>query len=90
MATDTVRWDGSSRFADGNRWGSFPSAALAWRISEEDFMKGASNWLSNLKLRASYGKTGNNYTEGSNYPTAEIVEGGTRYYGFADGRGNAV
>ena len=90
MATATVRWDGSSRFADGNRWGSFPSAALAWRISEEDFMKGASNWLSNLKLRASYGKTGNNYTEGSNYPTSVIVEGGTLYYGFADGSGNAV
>ena len=90
MATATVRWDGSSRFADGNRWGSFPSAALAWRISEEEFMKNTSTWLSNLKLRASYGKTGNNYTEGTNYPTSVIVEGGTLYYGFADGTGNAV
>ena len=90
MATATIRWDGSSRFADGNRWGSFPSAAVAWRISEEDFMKNSSSWLSNLKLRASYGKTGNNYTEGSNYATQVVVDGGTLFYGFADGTGNAV
>ncbi len=90
MATATVRWDGSSRFADGNRWGSFPSAAIAWRISEENFMAGASNWLSNLKLRASYGNTGNNHTEGKNYPTSVVVMGGSLFYGFADGSGNAV
>ena len=90
MATATIRWDGSSRFAEGNRWGSFPSTAVAWRISEEDFMKNSSSWLSNLKLRASYGKTGNNYTEGSNYATQVVVDGGTLFYGFADGTGNAV
>ncbi len=90
MATATVRWDGSSRFADGNRWGCFPSAALAWRISEEDFMENTKAWLSNLKLRASYGKTGNNYTQGTNYPTSVTVQGGTLYYGFTDGSGNAV
>jgi hypothetical protein len=43
----------------GSRWGVFPSAAVAWRISEEDFMSSASSWLSNLKLRLSYGLTGN-------------------------------
>lgn len=57
--TGTVRWDGSSRFADGHRWGSFPSVALAWRLSEEKFLRDV-RWLDNLKLRASYGVTGNN------------------------------
>ena len=90
MATATIRWDGSSRFADGHRWGSFPSAAVAWRISEEDFMENLRSWMSNLKLRASYGKTGNNYTQGSNYPTSVVADGGSLYYGFADGTGNAV
>lgn len=60
MATFTARADGSSRFAKGNRWGWFPSAALAWRISDETFMEPTRGWLSNLKLRASYGVTGNN------------------------------
>ena len=60
MFTGTVRWDGSSRFASGNRWGSFPSAAVAWRISEEPFMEKIRNTVSNLKLRLSYGVTGNN------------------------------
>ncbi|RGN31512.1 SusC/RagA family TonB-linked outer membrane protein [Bacteroides oleiciplenus] len=59
MATATVRADGSSRFAEGNRWGWFPSAALAWRMSEEAFLKDT-KWLDNLKLRLSYGVTGNN------------------------------
>ena len=60
LATFTVRADGSSKFAKGNRWGWFPSAALAWRISEENFMKKAQSWLSNLKLRLSFGMAGNN------------------------------
>ena len=53
------RWDGVSWFAEGDKWDSFPSAAFAWRISDEKFMKGAENWLDNLKLRVSYGVTGN-------------------------------
>ncbi|MBR5820197.1 MAG: SusC/RagA family TonB-linked outer membrane protein, partial [Alistipes sp.] len=57
MATVTFRADGSSRFAKDNRWGYFPSAALAWRMSEESWMQDAS-WLDNLKLRVSYGVTG--------------------------------
>ncbi len=56
----TFRADGSSLFSKGNQWGYFPSAALAWRISEEDFMKGISSTLDNLKLRFSYGTAGNN------------------------------
>ena len=57
----TLRADGSSRFARGNRWGYFPSAAIAWRISDEEFMSAVtSSWLSNLKVRYSYGTAGNN------------------------------
>jgi len=59
LATFTFRADGSSKFAAGNRWGYFPSAAVAWRLSEESFLQGA-DFLSNLKLRASYGTAGNN------------------------------
>lgn len=87
LFTGTVRWDGSSRFADGNRWGSFPSAAVAWRITEEPFMAKTKSWLSNLKLRLSFGITGNNYTQGTNYPTTVSATGGDIYYGFADGTG---
>jgi len=57
MLTATVRRDGTSRFHEAHRWGTFPSVALAWRISEEGFLAG-NDVLSNLKLRASYGVTG--------------------------------
>lgn len=60
MLTATMRWDGSSKFAKGHKWGSFPSFALAWRMSEEKFIKDNAKWISNLKLRLSYGVTGNN------------------------------
>jgi TonB-linked SusC/RagA family outer membrane protein len=56
----TFRADGSSKFSEGNRWGYFPSAAVAWRISGEDFMEATQSWLSDLKLRLSYGSAGNN------------------------------
>jgi TonB-linked SusC/RagA family outer membrane protein len=58
ILTATVRHDGSSNFGAGNRWGTFPSAALAWRISEENFMKNQ-DIFSNLKLRVGWGQTGN-------------------------------
>ena len=57
ILTATFRRDGSSKFGPNNRWGNFPSAAIAWRISNENFMSG-NRWL-DLKLRASYGLTGN-------------------------------
>ena len=57
--TASIRTDGSSRFGSENKYGWFPSVALAWRISDEEFLKSVS-WLSELKLRASYGQTGNN------------------------------
>lgn len=59
LITATLRRDGSSRFAKGNRWGWFPSAALAWRVSNEKFMAKTSNVISNLKLRLGWGSTGN-------------------------------
>lgn len=58
LLTVSARYDGSSRLADGHKWVLFPSAALAWRISDEKFMKNI-KWLDNLKLRVGYGKTGN-------------------------------
>lgn len=70
--TATIRRDGSSRFGAANRWGWFPSAALAWRISNENFMKD-SKTINNLKLRLGYGITGNqeigNYSFSSSYNT---------------------
>lgn len=72
MATVTVRTDGSSRFAKDNRWGWFPSAAVAWRASEEDFLKDV-EWIDNLKLRLSYGVTGNNNV--GDYVTASSASG---------------
>lgn len=58
MLTLTLRADGSSKFGPSNRWGYFPAAAFAWRASDESFMEGTKDWLSNLKLRLSYGVTG--------------------------------
>ncbi|WP_332032172.1 SusC/RagA family TonB-linked outer membrane protein [Kaistella sp.] len=70
--TGTIRRDGSSRFGVDNRWGWFPSAALAWRISNENFLKD-SKTINNLKLRLGYGITGNqeigNYSFSSSYNT---------------------
>lgn len=58
LFTGSVRADGSSKFGKNNKWGYFPSASLGWRLSEEDFLKN-SEAISDLKLRASYGLTGN-------------------------------
>ena len=60
LISATFRADGSSKFAKDNRWGYFPSAAIAWRISSEPFMKSTEKWLDDLKLRLSYGTAGNN------------------------------
>ncbi len=58
LVTVSVRRDGSSKLGDNNKWGWFPSAALGWRISQEDFLKN-SKVINDLKLRISYGQTGN-------------------------------
>lgn len=86
MLTATVRWDGSSKFEKDNRWGCFPSAAIAWRASQEKFLQNV-KWLSNLKVRLSYGVTGNNTGVG-NYSTKTTVAGPT-YYPFGNGYVNA-
>ena len=62
LFTVSFRADGSSRFSAGNKWGYFPSGAVAWRLSEEDFLKD-NDFISNLKLRASWGKTGSQAIE---------------------------
>ena len=58
MLTVSNRWDGDSRLSEGNKWKAFPSVALAWRVSDEPFMKKLET-ISNLKMRLSWGKTGN-------------------------------
>ncbi|MBT1703936.1 SusC/RagA family TonB-linked outer membrane protein [Chryseosolibacter indicus] len=60
LVTLSYRRDGSSKFADGKRWGSFPGASLAWRISNEPFFSPLSNVVSEMKIRTSYGASGNN------------------------------
>lgn len=80
MVTVSSRWDGSSKFQKNNRWGMFPSAALAWRISDEKFMESTDKWLSNLKLRASFGITGNNAGVGP-YDTQALANV-KNYYNF--------
>lgn len=78
LVTASFRTDGSSKLGDGNKWATFPSAALAWRISEESFLQSA-DVISNLKLRASYGYTGNNNI--SPYSTLTYASS-QRYYEF--------
>ena len=79
-----LRYDGSSRFAPDYRWGAFPSFSAGWRMSEEPWMKSA-KWLSNLKLRASWGKLGNNSIgnydwqsvySSANYSTGQAITSG--------------
>ena len=67
LLTMTLRTDGSSKFAKENRFGWFPSASAAWRISEEEFMKPLQRVISSLKLRASYGQSGNNRIGNNRY-----------------------
>jgi iron complex outermembrane receptor protein len=83
LAAFSLRHDGSSRFSEGNEWGTFPSVALAWRLSEESFLRGAGP-LSDLKLRGSWAKTGNqsfgNYLFTSSYQLSD----GQAQYLFGD------
>ena len=59
LASFTIRRDGSSRFGSSNQYGTFPSVSAGWRISQEKFMESTKGWLDNLKLRYSWGQTGN-------------------------------
>ena len=87
--TASIRTDGSSRFGSENKYGLFPSMALAWRISDENFLKNVA-FLSELKLRASYGATGNNnignYDQYATINYERYTYGGAAVGGFAPGR----
>ncbi|WP_026473567.1 SusC/RagA family TonB-linked outer membrane protein [Alkaliflexus imshenetskii] len=80
MLNLTFRADGSSKFAQGNQWGYFPSAAFAWRLSEENFLENQAYWLSNLKLRVSYGTAGNNRISDGLWKMSYRTTGGKIYY----------
>ncbi|MGN6510667.1 MAG: TonB-dependent receptor, partial [Chitinophaga sp.] len=78
LLTASFRADGSSRFSDGNKWGFFPSGSVAWRINEENFMKDL-RFVSNAKLRMSYGVTGNNRVSDFAYLSAITLPAATAY-----------
>lgn len=90
LAEFLFRYDGSSRFGEGSRWGFFPAGSVGWRISEEKFFKNAPglSFIGQLKLRASYGKTGDDnassyqYISGYNYPTSSDARNFTGGYVF--------
>ena len=84
-----IRYDGSSRFATGLKYGVFPSFSAGWRISEESFMKDI-EWINNLKIRASWGKLGNQ--DIGNYPFVSSVSLGMDYVfnGAVSAPGGAV
>ena len=81
--TATLRRDGSSNFGSGNRWGTFPSAAASWRISEEPFMKNV-KWISNLKLRLGWGQTGNS-GGATDFAVPGLSSNGIKYQYYAAG-----
>ena len=75
------RYDGTSRFAKGHRWGFFPSASLGWRISEEEFFAPAKKVMNNLKLRYSYGKLGNQQVGYYDYVRKIVIGSQTYLFG---------
>ncbi|MBL7968883.1 MAG: TonB-dependent receptor [Prolixibacteraceae bacterium] len=82
MVAATFRADGSSNFSPEHRWGYFPAASLAWRVSEESFLESAS-WLDDLKLRVSYGEVGNDAISADQWSQLWTSESDTRWqYGM--------
>lgn len=87
LTSFTIRRDGSSRFGENNRWGTFPSFSLGWRISEEPFMKATRGLIDDLKIRAAWGQTGNQSIDNTarysiydaNYGTGDAPTYGTSY-----------
>ena len=77
----SIRADGSSRFAKGHRWGVFPSFSAGWNIHREKFMESTSSWLSELKLRGSWGMLGDSEKVGY-YPTAQVLSFDPKIYTF--------
>lgn len=87
LLTATLRHDGSSKFADGHRWGWFPSAAFAWRLSNESFLKD-NDVINNLKLRIGWGKVGNQNAE--NYAYTSTMASVTTVWGTGQLSGNTA
>lgn len=92
LLTATGRWDGSSRFGKNNKWGFFPSVGLAWRMTQEKFMQSLTNVVSDLKLRVSFGITGNqeigNYKSLPQLLSANYVDGINVLPGYYETIGN--
>ena len=80
MFQGTIRRDGSSRFGSNNKYGVFPSFSLGWNIMNEKFMENTRDWLSNLKLRASWGKNGNENIGDFRYTVLTTTGGTSNYY----------
>ena len=87
MLQATVRCDGSSNFGPNNKWGVFPSASLGWNITNEKFMEHRPDWLSNMKIRVSWGKNGNEAINSFLY-TANVAMGSN--YAFGGGSSQQV
>lgn len=88
LATFTVRRDASSKFSEKHRWGTFPSASLGWRISDEPFLQTArQSWLDDLKLRLGYGTTGNSNIGSYNYAFQYANENASLYSISGDNSG---
>jgi len=87
--TGTFRADCSTRFAKGNQWGYFPSGAVAWRMSDEEFMQDAASWLSNLKFRLSLGMAGNNNVD-LGYLHPDFLSQQMTYFDMGQGTSNIL
>lgn len=88
LLTFTGRYDGASKLADGHKWAFFPSAALAWKVSEEDFMNDV-DWVSGLKFRVSYGESGNYNSVGA-YASQATLRAEDYLFGNNFGLSNTV
>ena len=86
MLIGTLRRDGSSRFGDNNKWGTFPAISLGWRITEEAFMAGIKPYVNSLKLRLGYGVTGNQDGIGEYKSLFLLGAGGDPYYDATTGK----
>ena len=88
LFTFTGRYDGSSKLSVGNKWNFFPSAAFAWRVSEENFMESV-DWINDLKLRLSYGESGNDTTV-QPYSSLSFLNNTNYLFGDTQGNGKSV
>ena len=77
LLTASARYEGSSRFGNNNKWGTFPAVSLGWRVNKEAFLSNV-NWLSDLKLRAGFGVTGNQ--DIGNYKSMQLLSTGGKFY----------